>query len=43
MLITAVNAVGLFISVQEVSSVGLEHRLDRAGATGSSPVPPTVQ
>ena len=26
-----------------VSSVGLEHRLDRAGVTGSNPVQPTVQ
>jgi hypothetical protein len=26
---------------RDVSSVGLEHRLDRAGVTGSNPVHPT--
>lgn len=27
---------------RDVSSVGLEHRLDRAGVTGSNPVHPTI-
>jgi hypothetical protein len=28
-------------SARAISSVGLEHRLDRAGVTGSNPVLPT--
>ncbi len=30
-----------FASLRAISSVGLEHRLDRAGVTGSNPVLPT--
>ena len=31
----------IFFKKWEVSSVGLEHRLDRAGVAGSNPVLPT--
>ncbi len=32
----------IFLKKWEVSSVGLEHRLDRAGVAGSNPVLPTL-
>jgi hypothetical protein len=32
----------IFAQIRVVSSVGLEHYLDRVGATGSNPVQPTA-
>lgn len=32
----------LFLFLGDISSVGLEHRLDRAGVSGSNPLCPTI-
>jgi hypothetical protein len=32
-----------FIKIRDISSVGLEHYLDKVGVTGSSPVCPTFK